>query len=203
MHLPKRRTHTHTHTHNASWILSSVSCDNKAFRHRKYSAQNTERYKERANLKHTAERETGRRENEEGTEQFPVAENVVSSCSRLKLSEWDLLSSGSVTRLKCCSDIFVSANDGLAFCCLTGPPPANNASSIHLACHRLRREAGTRSSGTRLNRYCRFGRRLMHISCAPSKKRSLQFTGNHVECLHQERSVGNDRPVFQRRAGNY
>ena len=133
---------------------------------------------------------------------FLLPKNFVSSCSRLKLNEWDLLSPGSVTRLKCCSDIFVSANDGLAFCCLTGPPPPeNNASSIHLVCHRLRREAGTRSSGTRLNRYCRLGRRLMHISCAPSKKRSLQFTGNHVECLHQGRSVGNDS--FRRRARNY
>lgn len=87
----------------------------------------------------------GGRQKEEGTEQFPVAENSVSGCSRLKLSDWSLLSSGSVTHRKCRSGIFVSANGGAAF--LRPDWLENNTSGAQLERNyewRQEQEAGTR-----------------------------------------------------------
>lgn len=55
-------------------------------------------------------------------------------------------------------------------------------------------EAETKSSDTSLNLYSRVWTAadayFMHIS-----KKIPQFTGNHIEYFHQERSVCNDGPV--------
>lgn len=93
-----------------------------------------------------------------------------------------------VTRLKCCSDIFVSANDGLAFCCLTALKQyKQHPLSIPLTVD------GERCRNKKQQH--KPLRQLMHISCTFLNIPHLN--GNHIENL----SLCAKTCLFQRRSG--